>query len=62
MGKSIKNNFKTYQFQTYNVLGEVMNIYQVEELDITRARKYAKLVIANSRYNEVRNSRIKRVY
>jgi hypothetical protein len=62
MKKSIKNNFKTYHFQTYNVLGEVVKIYQVEELDVTRARKYAKLVIANSRDNEVRNGRIKRVY
>lgn len=49
---------KLFTFTTYNHLNEEVENYKIEALNITEARKYAKLVIANSRDNEVRNSRV----
>jgi len=50
---------KTYTFTTYNRLGEEINQYYFKDTNIKYAHQYAKKILANSRDNEVSNSRIK---
>jgi len=50
---------KEYYFTTYNKLDEAVSTFVVEDLSAKRVRNYAKQVIANSRDNEVKHSRIR---
>lgn len=50
---------KTYTFTTFNQLNEEIKTYVTEQFSLSDARKYAKLIIANSIMNEIKNNRIK---
>jgi hypothetical protein len=49
---------KIFTFTTYNFFKEEIGVYNIEALNVKEARKYAKVVIANSRDNEISHSRV----
>lgn len=53
---------REYEFTTYNSLGDVVGTFRTKQFNIRGARNYVKLVIGNSKDDEVRNSRIRRIY
>jgi len=52
---------KTYKFTTKNQKGEEIKTYEIESFNINEAKKYAKNILSNSRWNETSHSRIKLV-
>lgn len=49
---------KTFKFTTFNASGEEVETYTTDQYNIKEARKYAQLVVANSRDNEMKHGRV----
>lgn len=49
---------KTFTFTTYDNNGYAVETYTYEAYNVKEARKYAKLIVGNSRDNEARHGRV----
>ena len=50
---------KTYTFTTLDSLRQEIETYYYEAYTLNDAKKYAKMIVANSRSNEMSHTRIK---